>query len=141
MLTSKTVTEGWAKEFLKDPDTYIRKYKPAWIIFSPTAESGIDISIRDYFSDAFCWYVGVIGVDEAVQMSRRVRHPERIIILCPERGLASRSSGGIFEAEIIKALAEFGDVEARLLVKDESQLQKIREDLETQLVTPHLMLC
>lgn len=140
LLTSKTVTEGWAKEFLKDPDTYIRKYKPAWIIFSPTAESGIDISIRDYFSDAFCWYVGVIGVDEAVQMSRRVRHPERIIILCPERGLASRSSGGIFEAEIIKALAEFGDVEARLLVKDESQLQKIREDLATQLVTPHTIL-
>lgn len=128
------------KEFLKDPDAYIRKYKPAWIIFSPTAESGIDISIRDYFSDVFCWFVGVLGVDEAVQISRRVRHPERIIVLCPERGLKSRSSGGIFEAEIIKAFAEFGDTEARLLVEDESQLQKIREDLAAQIVTPHTIL-
>ncbi|MEG4048480.1 plasmid replication protein, CyRepA1 family, partial [Microcoleus sp. Pol17_C1] len=140
LLTSKTVTEAWAKEFLKDPDAYIRKYKPAWIIFSPTAESGIDISIRDYFSDVFCWFVGVIAVDEAVQISRRVRHPERIIVLCPERGLKSRSSAGIFEADIIKALAEFGDTEARLLVDDESQLQKIREDLAAQIVTPHTIL-
>ncbi|MEG3842972.1 plasmid replication protein, CyRepA1 family [Microcoleus sp. herbarium14] len=140
LLTSKTVTEGRAKEFLKDPDAYIQKYKPAWLIFSPTAESGIDISIRDYFSDVFCWFVGVLGVDEAVQISRRVRHPERIIVLCPERGLASRSGGGMFEAEIIKALAEFGDTEARLLVEDESQLQKIREDLAAQIVTPHTIL-
>ena len=140
LLTSKTVTEDWAKEFLKDPDAYIRKNKPAWLIFSPTAESGIDISIRDYFSDVFCWFVGVLGVDEAVQISRRVRHPERIIVLCPERGLASRSGGGIFEAEIIKAFAEFGDTEARLLVDDESQLQKIKEDLAAQIATPHTIL-
>jgi hypothetical protein len=140
LLTSKTVTEDWAKEFLKNPDAYIPKYKPAWIIFSPTAESGIDISIRDYFSDVFCWFIGVIGVDECLQMSRRVRHPERIIVLCPERGQASSNTGGIFEAEIIKALAEFGDTEARLLVEDESQLQKIREDLATQIATPHTIL-
>jgi hypothetical protein len=140
LITSKTVTEEWAKEFRKDPDAYIRKYKPAWIIYSPTAESGIDISIRDYFSDVFCWFIGVIGVDEYLQMSRRVRHPERIIVLCPERGQASRNTGGIFEAEIIKALAEFGDTEARLLVEDESQLQKIREDIAAQIVTPHTIL-
>jgi hypothetical protein len=70
-----------------------------------------------------------------MQMSRRVRHPERIIVLCPERGL-KKSTGGIFEAEIIKALAEFGDTEARLLVEDESQLQKVREDLAAQIITP-----
>jgi len=140
LITSKTITEEWAKEFRKDPDAYIRKYKPAWIIYSPTAESGIDISIRDYFSDVFCWYIGVIGVDEYLQMSRRVRHPERIIVLCPERGQASRNTGGILEAEIIKALAEFGETEARLLVEDESQLQKIREDLAAQIATPHTIL-
>jgi hypothetical protein len=140
LITSKTVTEPWAKEFRKDPDAYIRKYKPAWIIYSPTAESGIDISIRDYFSDIFCWFIGVVGVDECLQMSRRVRHPERIIVLCPERGQASRNTGGIVEAEIIKALVEFGDTEARLLVEDESQLQKIREDLAAQIATPHTIL-
>ncbi|MEG5176180.1 plasmid replication protein, CyRepA1 family [Microcoleus sp. B3-D7] len=140
LLTSKTGTEDWAKKFIKNSDAYIREHKPAWLIFSPTGESGIDVSIRDYFSDVFCWFVGVLGVDEATQISRRVRHPERIIILCPERGLKSRSSAGIFEADIIKALAEFGDTEARLLVEDESQLQKIREDLAAQIVTPHTIL-
>lgn len=146
LLSSKTASKAQIKEFLKDPDAYIKKYKPAWIIFSPTAESGLDISSRievsslGYFSDMFCWFIGVVGVDEAVQMSRRVRHPERIIVLCSERGMAKNSTGGIFEAEIIKVLAEFGDTEARLLIEDESQLQKVREDLAAQIVTPHTIL-
>jgi hypothetical protein len=146
LLTSKTASRAQIKEFLKNPDAYIKKHKPAWIIFSPTAESGLDISSRievsslGYFSDMFCWFIGVVGVDEAVQMSRRVRHPERIIVLCAERGFAKSSTGGFFEAEIIKALAEFGDTEARLLIENESQLQKVREDLAAQIVTPHTIL-
>jgi len=139
LLTSKTVTEEEMKKALKDPDPYIKKYKPAWIIFSPTAESGVDISIRDYFSDVFCWFIGVIGVDESVQMSRRVRHPERITVLSPERGLGRRS-GGFFEKEIIQALADLEDVEARLLLEDEAQLQKVREDIVAQIITPHTIL-
>jgi len=146
LLSSKTASKAQIKEFLKDPDAYIKKYKPAWIIFTPTAESGLDISSRievsslGYFSDMFCWFIGVVGVDEAVQMSRRVRHPERIIVLCSERGMGKISTGGMFEAEIIKALTEFGDTEARLLVEDESQLQKVREDLAAQIITPHTIL-
>jgi hypothetical protein len=146
LLSSKTASKAHIKEFLKDPDAYIKKYKPGWIVFSPTAESGLDISSRievsslGYFSDMFCWFIGVVGVDEAVQMSRRVRHPERIIVLCAERGFKKTSTGGFFEAEIIKALAEFGDTEARLLVQDESQLQKVREDLAAQIITPHTIL-
>ena len=147
LLTSKTATKAEIKEFLKDPDAYIEKYGLAWIVYTPTAESGIDISIQNidittqnYFSDVFCWFVGVLGVDECMQMSRRVRHPERIIVLCPERGLGKRNTGGIFEAEIIKALSELGDTEARLLVQGESQLQKVREDLAAQIITPHTIL-
>ena len=139
LITSKTVTEEEMKKALKDPDAYIKKHKLAWLIFSPTAESGIDISIRDYFSDVFCWFIGVIGVDESMQMSRRVRHPERITVLSPERGLA-RSRGGFFEKEIIQALADLEDVEARLLLEDEAQLQKVREDLAAQIITPHTIL-
>jgi len=139
LLTSKTVTEEEMKKALKDPDPYIKKYKPAWIIFSPTAESGVDISIRDYFSDVFCWFIGVIGVDESVQMSRRVRHPERITVLSPERGFGRRS-GGFFEKEIIQALADLEDVEARLLLGDEAHLQKVREDIVAQIITPHTIL-
>ncbi|MEG4287307.1 DUF3854 domain-containing protein [Microcoleus sp. A006_D1] len=141
LLSSKTVATEAVKEFLKNPDVYIAKYKLAWIIFTPTAESGIDISIKNYFSDVFCWFVGVVDIDASVQMSRRVRHPERIIILCPERGIAAKNNtGGIFEEEIVQALADFGDIEARLLVEDESQLQQIRVDLAARIITPHTEL-
>ena len=141
LFTSKTAPTEEMEEFKTKPDDWIKKNKPAWIVYTPTAESGFDVSIRDYFSDVFCWYVGVLGVDEFSQMSRRVRHPERIIVLCAERGLPSnKSAGGLFESDIIKALAEFGDTEARLLVEDESQLQKVREDLAAQIVNPHTIL-
>ncbi|MEG4590002.1 DUF3854 domain-containing protein [Microcoleus sp. MOSTC5] len=140
LLTSKTVTEPWAEELKKTPDAYIQKHKPAWIIFSPTFESGIDISIRDYFSDVFCWFVGVLGVDEFTQMSRRVRHPERIVVLCPERGLRSRSSGGLFEADIIKSFFDAGHDELTLLLNDEALFQKYLDDYRAQLDTPHTRL-
>jgi hypothetical protein len=140
LLTAKTATKEELKEFKTDPDAWIEKNKPAWLVYSPTAESGFDVSIRDYFSDVFCWYVGVLGVDEFCQMSRRVRHPERIVVLCAERGLPSSNTGGIIEADIVKALAEFSDTEAQLLL-DESQLQKAREDLAAKIINPHTILC
>ena len=141
LFTSKTAPTGEMEEFKKDPDAWIKRYKPAWIVYTPTAESGFDVSIRDYFSDVFCWNVGVLGVDEFCQMARRVRHPERIIVLCAERGLPNnKSAAGLFESDIIKALAEFGDTEARLLVEDELQLQKVREDLAAKIVKPHKIM-
>ena len=141
LLTSKTVAEEEMKLFLKDPDAYIKKHKPNWLIFTPTAESGIDISIQDYFSDVYGWFVGVVGVDECLQMVRRVRYPERITILCPERGFGRGvgSGGGFFEKELIQALADLGDLEAQLLL-DETELQKVREDLFAQFDTPHTRL-
>jgi hypothetical protein len=147
LLTSKTVAEKVQrdeedmKEFIKDSDAFIKKYKPNWIIFSPTGESGIDISIRDYFSDVFGWFVGVVGVDECLQMVRRVRHPERITILSPERGLGRGvgSGGGFLEKEVIQAFADLGDLEAQLLLEGED-LQKVRQDRLAQLDTPHTRL-
>ena len=140
LLTSKTAPTEDMKEFLKDLDTWIEKYKPAWLVYSPTGESGLDISLRNYFSDVFCWFVGVGGVDEFLQMSRRVRHPERIVVLCAERGLPSKNTGGFFEKEVIKSLAEFCDTEARLLIQDESRSQKLREDLAAQILNPDTIL-
>ncbi|HLO49105.1 MAG TPA: plasmid replication protein, CyRepA1 family, partial [Kamptonema sp.] len=112
LLTSKTATKKWAKEFLANPDNYIRKHKPEFIIFTPTAESGLDISIKakldsvevsgKYFSDVFCIFRGVIGVDECLQMSRRVRHPERIAICCAERKFASNNDSNPFSGQLIK---------------------------------------
>jgi len=114
LLTSKTATEEWARDFLASPNEYIRKHKPEFLIYSPTAESGFDINIKDYFSDCFCLFIGVLGVDECFQMARRVRHPERIIICCSQRKLKLKSDGD-FPSKLIEILTEQVTAEATML--------------------------
>jgi hypothetical protein len=101
LLNSKTVAEPWAKEMLKNPDDYIRQTKPKWFIYTPTAESGVDISIQHYFSDVFGWFVGVLCVDAVIQMLRRVRHPGRITVYCATRGLAAKDGDATYYKQII----------------------------------------
>ena len=137
LLTAKTVTEAWAKEFLADPDAYIRKHKPAWLIYSPTAESGLDISGLHKFSDVFCWFVGVIGVDECLQMSRRVRHPWRITVYAAERGFASSKDGdATYYKQISAAIEERVTAEAMALT-DEALSAATREAIAEQARSPH----
>jgi hypothetical protein len=140
LITSKTVTEPHIKEFLKDPDAYIAKHKPAWIIFTPTAESGVDISIPDYFSDIFCWFVGVLGVDECMQMTRRVRNPiGQIYIYCAERGLpATHDSGATYYKQIAENIAARVTVEAVILT-DEALTEATKTEIELQAKSPHFL--
>jgi hypothetical protein len=104
LLNSKTVAEPWAKEMLKNPDEYIRKSNPKWLIYTPTAESGVDISIQHYFSDVFGWFVGVICVDAVLQMLRRVRHPSRITVFCAARGIATKDADATYHKQIISSI-------------------------------------
>ena len=137
LLTAKTVNEPWAKEFLADPDAYIRKHRPAWLIYSPTAESGVDISIMHKFSDMFCWFVGCIGVDECLQMSRRVRHPQRITVFAAERGFGSSKDGdATYYKQISAAIEERVSAEARALT-DEALSIATREAIAEQARSPH----
>jgi hypothetical protein len=137
LITAKTVTEAWAKEFLADPDAYICKHKPAWLIYSPTSESGLDISEHDKFSDVFCWFVGVIGVDECLQMSRRVRHPQRVTVYAAERGFASSKDGdATYYKQISAAIEERVTAEAMALT-DEALSAATREAIAEQARSPH----
>ncbi len=70
---SVTVSEEWCKKFLEDPDKWIAENKPQYLIYSPTAEGGIDISIKDYFSKQYGFFFGVLGVDSILQMIGRIR--------------------------------------------------------------------
>jgi hypothetical protein len=143
LLTAKTVSEPWAKKFLANPDAYICSHHPAWLIYSPTAESGVDISIQQYFSeehyfsDVFCWFVGTIGVDECLQMSRRVRHPQRITVYAAERGFASSKDGdATYYKQIAAAIEERVTAEARFLT-DEALSAATREAIAEQARSPH----
>jgi hypothetical protein len=70
---SETVSGEDIREFLKNPDTFIADTRPDLLLMSPTAESGIDISIADYFSHGFAFFFGNIDTATQLQFFRRVR--------------------------------------------------------------------
>lgn len=72
-IDSHTATEDTIKDFLKDPDGFIEDMRPDLVVMSPTAESGIDISIADYFSQGFALFFGEIDTATQMQFMRRVR--------------------------------------------------------------------
>jgi hypothetical protein len=72
-IDSTTMGEPWAKEFMSDPDAYIRKHKPKWLVLSPSCESGVNIALRDYFTELFGFFFGAILCDAMHQMLFRVR--------------------------------------------------------------------
>jgi hypothetical protein len=72
-IDSTTMESDITKEFLKNSNQAIRDYKPQSLLYSPSAESGLDVSIQGYFSHHFGFYFGVQGVDAIVQMTGRLR--------------------------------------------------------------------
>lgn len=70
---SKTVSEKNVKDFLEDCDDYIEREKPDALVYSPSAESGLNISIKGYFTEHFSFFFGVLGVDSIIQMLGRIR--------------------------------------------------------------------
>jgi hypothetical protein len=108
-LDSKTISEPWAFEFLANPDAWIEKHRPDYLILSPTAESGIDISIRGYFKDQYCLYFGVLHTDAQLQMTGRIRDPRvRRHIWCRERGMdSSENFHSPFPKQVARAVEDF----------------------------------
>ena len=83
-LNSETSGEDWAKGFLADPDAFILDKKPGFMLISPTAESGISVSLRGYFTDKFSIFAGVTGTNSQTQGMVRLRD-EKIphYVFCP----------------------------------------------------------
>jgi|GEM_PF-6252942 len=64
------------QEFLDDPKVFILKYKIQVLIYSPSGDAGLDISIFNYFKHIFLFFWGVnkVNIVNAIlQMSSRVR--------------------------------------------------------------------
>jgi hypothetical protein len=72
-IDSKTVSEEHVREFLKDCNAYIETHKPDLVLYTPSAESGLDVSIQGYFTHHFAFFFGVLGVDAILQMLGRIR--------------------------------------------------------------------
>jgi hypothetical protein len=78
LITSETATTKRVKEFLKNPVQWIIENQPQYIFYSPTAESGLDINLTEYFKEFYAFYFGVISTDTQRQMLMRLRD-----IQCP----------------------------------------------------------
>ena len=105
-LNSETAGDYWAKEFLADPDNFILDKKPDYIIVSPTAESGISVSLRGYFTHKFTFFAGVTGTNGQIQAMFRLRD-ESIphYVFCPEQSMVKdRNSPNTYSVERFKEI-------------------------------------
>jgi hypothetical protein len=73
---SKTVSTKEVQEFLSNCERWVEENDPEYLIYSPSAESGLNISIRGYFREFYGFFCGVLDADSILQMIMRVRDPE-----------------------------------------------------------------
>jgi len=86
VLNKDTSGEDWAKEFLVNPDVFIENYKPEYFIISPTAESGVSVTVKNYFTDKFTFFTGVQSTNSQHQMLFRLRDDSiPHYVFCPEK--------------------------------------------------------
>ncbi len=84
-IDSKTTPNKETKALLTNIDKAIEEQQPAYILYTSSAESGIDISIKNYFSHHFLLFWGILGVNSSLQMVARVRDIAcQKIVWCPE---------------------------------------------------------
>lgn len=76
---SKTSGIKEVKAFLADPEKWLRENPIDFLLYSPTAESGLDVPITNYFNAHYCLFFGVLDVDSTLQMIARIRD-----VLCPK---------------------------------------------------------
>ena len=108
-IDGKTISDAKSKDFLKNPNAWIEKNRPDYVILSPTAESGVDISILGHFKDQYCFFFGVIDVDSMLQFLGRIRDiATQRWIWCAEFGLdEAEGMRSPFPSQVEKALQQF----------------------------------
>lgn len=72
-IDAKTASESESKRLMEDPDQWLRDNPGYSLLYNTSAESGIDISIRDYFAGHWGFYFGVINCNSFLQLMGRIR--------------------------------------------------------------------
>lgn len=122
VLNKDTSGEEWAKEFLSEPNAFIEKYKPEYFIISPTAESGISVTIKGHFTDKFTYFTGVLGTNSQMQMLFRLRDNSiPHYIFCPEKStIRDRNTPRTYSEKAYSKLLEEKIIQSALLASDEN---------------------
>jgi hypothetical protein len=101
----------WAHELLEAPNTFFIKFKPEFFVYSPTAESGVSITLNKnseyYFTVMAAFFVGTIGINSQTQMLFRYRDTEiPRYVFCPEKGFKPQGSCEPTVSLMAQALAD-----------------------------------
>ncbi|MCU0549550.1 MAG: DUF3854 domain-containing protein [Leptolyngbya sp. Prado105] len=87
---STTAREPWVAEFLQDRSGYLQTHQIDALLYSPSAEAGLNVDIEGYFTDLYFLFFGVITTDAQLQMMGRVRDPNADLhVWCTTRGLST----------------------------------------------------
>jgi hypothetical protein len=111
---SKTVTEQYVKDFLLNCDEYIEQHRPDVLLYTPSAESGVDVSIPNHFTHHFAFFFGVLDIDGILQMIGRIRDNIVKFVWCKSfvADDEKQHSGSPFTDQIAKSIIEIfvGDI-------------------------------
>ena len=111
---SKTVTEQYVKDFLLNCDEYIEQHRPDVLLYTPSAESGVDVSIPNHFTHHFAFFFGVLDIDGILQMIGRIRDNIVKFVWCKNfvADDEKQHSGSPFTDQIAKSINEIliGDI-------------------------------
>jgi hypothetical protein len=126
---SKTLGTPPVKAFLTDPNLYLRQNETDLVILSPTAESGIDISIQNYFRKGFAFFFGVVDTQTQMQFLRRVRSLYDWTVWCAEYSTQQDGEGmrSPFVRRLTQQMTDYLQLELDLTLNG-----KERTELETQ---------
>ena len=87
VISADTVQESYAREFLDNPNLYIKKHKPGFVIITPSCESGVSIT-EQYFTAKYSFFCGVLGTSSQHQMMFRLRdNTIPHYVFCPESSM------------------------------------------------------
>ncbi|MHC5763835.1 hypothetical protein, partial [Nostoc sp.] len=120
VLNKDTSGEPWAKEFLANPDVFIEKYKPDYFIISPTAESGVSVTIKNHFTDKFTFFTGVQGNSSQHQILFRLRDDSiPHYVFCPEKStIRDRNNPKNYSAKAFSKLLDEKIILSAILAAD-----------------------
>jgi hypothetical protein len=130
-LDSKTSEDR--DSFLKNPDEWLNRNRIDVLLFSPSAESGLDISIKDYFYKAFVLYHGVVDVDGILQMAGRIRDCDQYLFTAREFAKTDEDSLSSTSAKHLKrCIVGYLTEDLKLSDIDEDIAQNLKDQFAAQ---------
>lgn len=131
-IDSKTVSEQYVKDCLLNCDAYIEQHRPDVLLYTPSAESGVDVSITNHFTHHFAFFFGVLDIDGILQMIGRIRDNITKFVWCKSfvADDEKQHSSSPFTEIIAKSINEIliGDISTSL---DDNWIDKVGNHLKT----------